>query len=326
MTGSIRTVGVVGTGVIGASWTGLFLANGLKVLVSDPAPNAEEKLVAYLNSIWPTLQEIGLAQDASLANYRFVGAGLEAHYGELDFVQENAPERLGLKTKLIGEIDAGTRPDVIIASSSSGITSSQFIGDCKHPERVLIGHPFNPPHLMPLDIVGQKLTSVPIAFSTTSAENVRVAIDFYKSLGKRPVLVKKEVPGFAANRLQAGLCAEAYSLVKNGVLSAEDVDACVTSSLGPRWALTGPYMSNISGGGGGKDGFQHMMRHLGPGIQVWLHDMRANEYDFSEESLAICDASVQEMLSHVDEKEVGKQRDEVLISLLKDKRGASALV
>ncbi|KAK3623013.1 hypothetical protein LTR56_021853 [Elasticomyces elasticus] len=320
MTGSIRTVGVVGTGVIGASWTGLFLANGLKVLVSDPAPNAEEKLVAYLNSIWPTLQEIGLAQDASLANYRFVGAGLEAHYGELDFVQENAPERLGLKTKLIGEIDAGTRPDVIIASSSSGITSSQFIGDCKHPERVLIGHPFNPPHLMPL------LTSVPIAFSTTSAENVRVAIDFYKSLGKRPVLVKKEVPGFAANRLQAGLCAEAYSLVKNGVLSAEDVDACVTSSLGPRWALTGPYMSNISGGGGGKDGFQHMMRHLGPGIQVWLHDMRANEYDFSEESLAICDASVQEMLSHVDEKEVGKQRDEVLISLLKDKRGASALV
>ncbi|KAK4959177.1 hypothetical protein LTR10_003977 [Elasticomyces elasticus] len=320
MTGSIRTVGVVGTGVIGASWTGLFLANGLKVLVSDPAPNAEEKLVAYLNSIWPTLQEIGLAQNASLVNYRFVGASLKAHYGELDFVQENAPERLELKTKLVGEIDAGTRPDVIIASSSSGITSSQFIGNCKHPERVLIGHPFNPPHLMPL------LTSVPIAFSTTSAENVRVAIDFYKSLGKRPVLVKKEVPGFAANRLQAGLCAEAYSLVKNGVLSAEDVDACVTSSLGPRWALTGPYMSNISGGGGGKDGFQHMMRHLGPGIQVWLHDMRANEYDFSEESLAICDASVQEMLSHVDEKEVGKQRDEVLISLLKEKRGASALV
>ncbi|KAK5705766.1 hypothetical protein LTR17_021401 [Elasticomyces elasticus] len=303
MTGSIRTVGVVGTGVIGASWTGLFLANGLKVLVSDPAPNAEEKLVAYLNSIWPTLREIGLAQNASLANYRFVGASIEAHYGELDFVQENAPERLGLKTKLVGEIDAGTRPDVIIASSSSGITSSQFIGNCKHPERVLIGHPFNPPHLMPL------LTSMPIAFSTTSAENVRIAIDFYKSLGKRPVLVKKEVPGFAANRLQAGLCAEAYSLVKNGVLSAEDVD-----------------MSNISGGGGGKDGFQHMMRHLGPGIQVWLHDMRANEYDFSEESLAICDASVQEMLSHIDEKEVGKQRDEVLISLLKEKRGASALV
>ncbi|KAK5706005.1 hypothetical protein LTR17_021167 [Elasticomyces elasticus] len=150
MTGSIRTVGVVGTGVIGASWTGLFLANGLKVLVSDPAPNAEEKLVAYLNSNWPTLQEIGLAQNASLANYRFVGASLEAHYGELDFVQENAPERLGLKTKLVGEIDAGTRPDVIIASSSSGITSSQFIGNCKHAERVLIGHPFNPPHLMPL--------------------------------------------------------------------------------------------------------------------------------------------------------------------------------
>ena len=115
----------------------------------------------------------------------------------------------------MGEIDAGTRPDVIIASSSSGITSSSFIGNCKHPERVLIGHPFNPPHLMPLvEIVPSPMTS---------AEHIDGAISFYKSLGKRPVLVKKEVPGFAANRLQAGLCSEAYSLVRNGVLSAEDV-------------------------------------------------------------------------------------------------------
>lgn len=186
MANSIRTVGVAGTGVIGSSWTGLCLARGLRVLVSDPAPGAEEKLAAYLNSIWPTLEEIGLANNASKDKYRFVGDNLRAHYGDLDFVQENAPEREGLKTALIGEIDAGTRSDVLIASPSSGLPSSQFIGNCKHPERVLFGHPFNPPHLMPLVEVVPNLK--------TSPESVQTAMSFYRGLGKHPVLVKKEVP------------------------------------------------------------------------------------------------------------------------------------
>lgn len=237
---AIRTVGVIGTGVIGASWTGLFLAHGLRVLVSDPAPNAESKLQSYLESIWPTLEDVGLAPNASLSNYQFVGASMQQHYSELDFVQEvrcglrlrtptyeepsrtdhawrkNAPERLDLKTKLLGEIDAGTRPEVTIASSSSGIPSSQFIAQCnKAPERVLIGHPFNPPHLMPLVEV--------VPHPKTAKANIEAALSFYKSLGRRPVHIRQEVPGFAANRLQAVLCNEAYSLVSRGIMSAKDL-------------------------------------------------------------------------------------------------------
>ena len=129
---------------------------------------------------------------------------------------QNAPEKLGLKTKLIAEIDAVARENVIIASSSSGIPSSQFVTDCKkNPGRVLIGHPFNPPHLMPLVEV--------VPHPGSSQQAIANALEIYTSLGKRPVLVKKETPGFAANRLQAALCNEAYSLVANGVLSATDV-------------------------------------------------------------------------------------------------------
>ncbi|PHH62072.1 hypothetical protein CDD82_2048 [Ophiocordyceps australis] len=148
---AIRTVGVIGTGVIGSSWASLFLSHGLRVLVSDPAPNAEKQLDKFLKSRWPTMEKIGLGPGASLSNCTFVGGSMDAHFAKLDFVQENAPEKVDIKTKLIGEIDAGTRPDVVIASSSSGIPSSQFISKCnKNPGRVLIGHPFNPPHLMPL--------------------------------------------------------------------------------------------------------------------------------------------------------------------------------
>ncbi|EAT84303.1 hypothetical protein SNOG_08027 [Parastagonospora nodorum SN15] len=134
----IQTVGIVGTGVIGASWTGLFLAHGLRVLVADPAPGAKEKLEKHLKAIWPTLQSIGTKKSASLANYTFVGASLGQHY------KKNAPERQNLKQSLLAEIDSSVRSDVVIASSSSGIPSSRFISKCKTPERVLIGHPFNP--------------------------------------------------------------------------------------------------------------------------------------------------------------------------------------
>lgn len=133
-----------------------------------------------------------------------------------DNVHQNAPERKDLKIKLLAEMDAGARPEVIIASSSSGIPSSQFIANCKkNPDRVLIGHPFNPPHLMPLVEV--------VPHPGTSEDAIKHAFDFYTAMGKRPVLVKHETPGFAANRLQAAVCSEAYSLVANGILSAVDV-------------------------------------------------------------------------------------------------------
>jgi 3-hydroxyacyl-CoA dehydrogenase len=170
---------------------------------------------------------------ASLANYTFVGTSLGPHYKKVDFVQEvrthrsplhtihtdtktqNAPERQDLKQSLLAEIDSSVRSDVVIASSSSGIPSSQFTSKCKFPERVLIGHPFNPPHLMPLVEV--------VPHPGTSSIALETAMAFYKSLGRRPIHVKKEVPGFVANRLQAALCNEAYGLVSRGVVGAEDL-------------------------------------------------------------------------------------------------------
>ncbi|THW96722.1 putative hydroxyacyl-CoA dehydrogenase [Aureobasidium pullulans] len=307
---AIRTVGVVGTGVIGASWTGLFLANGLRVVVSDPASGSEKKLKKYLQNIWPDLKKIGLKSGASLDNYQFVGTSLKDHYFKVDFIQENAPEKIEIKTSLLAEIDAATRPDIVIASSSSGLPSSKFIGKCtNNPGRILIGHPFNPPHLMPLVEI--------VPNPKTEKSSVETAVQFYKSLNKRPVVLHQEVPGFAANRLQAALCSEAYSLVSRGIISAEDLDACVTNSLGPRWALTGPLLANAMGGGGGTDGFRHLLEHLGPATEVWLKDMQENAFEFNKESLDALSTSVGEELKGKDVQFLEAERDRLLVEILK---------
>ncbi|KAH7182366.1 3-hydroxyacyl-CoA dehyrogenase [Fusarium flagelliforme] len=312
---AIKTVGIVGTGVIGASWIGLFLAHGLKVLVADPAPGAKEKLAEYLEKVWPTLQELGISAGGSLDNYEFVGTNLGDRYAEVDYIQENAPERVDLKVKLICEIDAKTRPDVIIASSSSGIPSSQFISECNvNPGRVLIGHPFNPPHLMPLVEV--------VPHPKTHPDHVEEALSFYRSVGKTPIHIKQEIPGFVANRLQAVVCNEAYSLVTRGVVSAMDLDMCVTSSLGPRWAVTGPLVSNALGGGGGADGFRHLMEHLGPASEKWLEDIKANSFKSDQQSIELLTASVEEELEKEDSAVLEARRDKLLVELFRQQKDA----
>jgi 3-hydroxyacyl-CoA dehydrogenase len=325
---AIKTVGVVGTGVIGASWTALFLAHGLKVLVADPGPDAAKQLTSYLDSVWPALQNIGLGHGASLENYKFVGTSLDEHYGEVDFVQEvtirspilahslhaltpyqNAPEKLDLKTKLLSEIDSQTRKDVVIASSSSGIPSSSFIAQCTHPERVLIGHPFNPPHLMPLVEI--------IPHPNTSATAINTALHFYTTLNRKPIHIKRETPGFVANRLQAALCNEAYSLVSRGIVSAEELDACVTSSLGPRWAVVGPLMANAMGGGGGGEGFRRLMEHLGPAMKSWTEDMREKAFAWEPDGIDRVAASVEEGLAGKDVGALEQRRDGQLVEWFK---------
>ncbi|KAJ5797710.1 uncharacterized protein N7503_007006 [Penicillium pulvis] len=312
MARTIKTVGVVGTGVIGASWTALFLAHGLRVLVSDPAPDAEERLTGYLKGVWPSLQQLGLHPEASLSNCTFVGENFDDHCGKVDFIQENAPEKLDLKRQLFASLDAKTKKDVIIASSSSGIPSSQFITGCQNPERILIGHPFNPPHLMPLVEV--------VPHPRTSPKVIATAIEFYKSLGRSPVHIHQETPGFVANRLQVALDNEAYSLVQRGIISAEDCDLCVTTGPGLRWAFTGPYMTKVLGGGGGPGGFRHLVTHLGPGAQKWLEDMREHAYVRNDANIDKLDKSVQEMLVNNHPKDVEQQRDEGLIEVIRRKR------
>ena len=243
----IRRVTIIGTGVIGASWAALFLAKGLEVVATDIAPNAEAALKRFVESAWPALKRLGLAPGASQSKLSFT-PNLEAAVKGVDLVQENGPERIEFKKKLYGQLDELLPPDVIIASSSSGLTMSEIQSGCgSHPERCVIGHPFNPPHLVPLvEIVGG---------AKTSEETIQRVAEFYTALGKRTVRLHKEMPGHVANRLQSALSREVYHLVAEGVVSAADVDTALSWGPGLRWGLMGSLLLNHLGGGQG--GIEH---------------------------------------------------------------------
>ena len=247
----IQRIAIVGTGVIGASWAAQYLARGFDVIATDPAPNAEANLRKYVDEAWPTLTEIGLSPGASRERLSFTLDMKEA-LANADFVQENAPERPDFKMKLYAEIDDITPVDSLIASSSSGITPSVIQSKCKHPERVVIGHPFNPPHIIPLvEVVGG---------SKTSPEAIQQAMAFYTSIGKKAIHLRKELPGHVANRFQAALYREMLYLIQEGVLSVEDTDAAVSYGPGLRWGVMGQSLQWHLGGGEG--GIQHFMEHL----------------------------------------------------------------
>jgi len=257
---AIRRIAIIGTGVIGASWTALFLAKGLQVIATDPAPNAEAKLRKFVELAWPALKRLGLASGASQANLTFTTDLAQAVKGA-DLIQENGPERLDFKQKLYGQLDALLPPEVIIASSSSGLIMSEIQkGAASHPERCVIAHPFNPPHLMPLlEIVGG---------AKTSPETIRRTTEFYKSVGKQTVQLFRELPGHVANRLQAAVAREAYYLVAEGVLSAADVDTALSWGPGLRWGVMGNMLLNHLGGGPG--GIEHFFQQFaGPMTASW---------------------------------------------------------
>ena len=253
----IRRIAIVGTGVIGASWAAQYLARGFDVIATDPAPNAEANLRKYVDEAWPALTDVGLSPGASRDRLSFTTNMKEA-LSQADFVQENGPERVDFKIKLFSDMDDATPPDAIIASSSSGITPSVMQSQCKHPERILVGHPFNPPHIIPLvEIVGG---------SKTSPEAVERAIAFYASIGKKPIHLHKELPGHVGNRLQIALYKEVMYLIQQGVLSVSDADDAVSYGPGLRWGVMGPSLQWHLGGGSG--GIKHFMEHLMPGMEA----------------------------------------------------------
>lgn len=256
----IRRVAIIGTGVIGASWAAQYLAKGLEVVATDIAPDAEAALRKFVKSAWPALERLGLAPGASLANLKFTVDLAEAVVG-VDLVQENGPERLEFKQKLYKQLDELLPPDVIIASSSSGIKMSDIqSGAALHPERCVIGHPFNPPHLIPLvEVVGG---------TKTSEQTIQRAIAFYKSIGKKAVRLNKEMPGHVANRLQGALAREVYYLIAEDVLSAADVDDALSWGPGLRWGIMGNMLLNHLGGGQG--GIEHFFHQFaGPLTSSW---------------------------------------------------------
>jgi carnitine 3-dehydrogenase len=257
---TVRRVAVVGTGVIGASWAAHFLAHGLDVVATDPSPGAEERLRADVAAHWPTLTPVAGASPERLT---FTADAAEAA-ARADFVQENGPEREDVKHAVYRVLDEAARPEVVLASSSSGMLPSVIARGCpRHPERVVIGHPFNPPHLIPLvEVVpGEK----------TAESAVEAALAFYTAVGKKPIRLRQELPGHVANRLQAALWQEAYSLVDRGVATVADIDTAIAHGPGLRWAVLGPFLNqHLSGGPGG---IAHILEHLGPPTEAWWRDL-----------------------------------------------------
>src|SRR5271170_638278 len=252
----IRNVAIVGTGVIGASWAALYLARGLNVVATDPAPNAEANLRSYIDEAWKDLTLIGLSPNASRDHLKFT-TDLKQALADADLVQENGPERPDFKMKLFADMDEATPVDSLISSSSSGITPSVMQSKCKHPERIVVGHPFNPPHIIPLvEVVGG---------TKTSPESIERAMAFYASIGKKPIHVRKELPGHVANRFQAALYREMLYIIEQGILSVEDTDAAVCYGPGLRWGVMGQSLQWHLGGGAG--GIKHFMDHLMPPLE-----------------------------------------------------------
>jgi 3-hydroxyacyl-CoA dehydrogenase len=305
MTKPIRRIGIIGTGVIGASWAALYLARGLDVFATDVAPDAEAKLRDFVDRSWPALENIGLASGASRSRLRFEPA-LEGALSDADFVQENGPERLDFKQKLYGQLDELLPPDLIIASSSSGIPMSQIqVGAASHPERCVIGHPFNPPHLIPLvEIVGG---------AKTSEDTIRRADEFYTSIGRRTVRINKELPGHVANRLQAAIGREVYYLVAEGVVSAAGIDTALSWGPGLRWGIMGNMMLNHLGGGPG--GIEHFFAQFAGPMTAWWKTLGSPELTPEVQRKLIDSVHAEVGSRTIDELEA--ERDEVLLGLLR---------
>lgn len=299
----VRKVAVIGTGVIGASWCTCFLAHGFEVVASDPAPGAEQRLREQMARQWPGAQALGAVPGSAPEQLRFCSDAREA-VAQADFVQENGPERLEFKRELFALLDAAAPAHAVLASSSSGIPASEFQTACARPERVLIGHPFNPPHIIPLvEVVGGRLTS---------PEVVRSAMEFYEAAGRRPIHIRKELKGFVTNRLQAALWREAYGLVHAGVASVEDIDTAIANGPGLRWAILGPFATqHLSGGPGG---LAHVLEHLGPPMDGFWQDLFPTR--LTDEVKQSVLAGAREEMRDWDMDEVVRERDRILIALL----------
>jgi ketoreductase RED1 len=272
-------VTVIGAGVIGASWTALFLAHGLTVVVNDPRPDVETIVRDYIRNSLATLGELGLPTD-NLEKKLSFEADLERSVTGADLVQENGPERIEFKQDLWARIAMVVGEHALMLSSSSAKTATEQALKMSRPERLLVGHPFNPPHLIPLvEVVpGEK----------TGPEAVDDAVAFYAALGKVPRVVHKEMPGFVANRLQRAIFRECCYLVIQGVVKVDELDDIVTSSIGLRWAADGPFRSFHLGGGAG--GFKSFFKQFGPGLNEAWKNMASVNLDEAAQDKIIAQA------------------------------------
>ncbi|MEM7335337.1 MAG: 3-hydroxyacyl-CoA dehydrogenase NAD-binding domain-containing protein [Chloroflexota bacterium] len=300
----VKNVAVIGAGVIGGGWVAHFLRQGMNVTVWDPDPDAESKLRERLETaVWPKLERLGLKNGASLNNLSFAPTLAEA-VAQAEFIQENTPERLPIKIETYKQIDAACPKESIIASSTSGYLMTEMAVEVNHPERCVVAHPFNPPYLMPLVEV--------VAGKNTSDEAHDWAVDFYKSTGKQPLKLKKEVPGFVADRIMEAVWREILHMIDNDMASVYEIDAAVRYGPGIRWALMGPLTVLHLGGGAG--GMAHLIHQFGPSLEAPWTFLEAPELtdELANKVIDGCD----EVTNGRSIRDLEEERDDLLIRMI----------
>ena len=302
---NIEHVAVLGAGVIGASWTALFLAAGLRVNVFDLAPDAEQQVRDYVDNAWPTLEELGLVKGSGERQINFYQSPAQA-VSDTQFVQESIPERIDIKHALYKEVEPVLSPEAIVATSASGLMLKELQQGWQNPARFILGHPFNPPHLIPLvELLGNEKTADGV---------LEQSEDFYQSIGKVTIRVQREVPAHVANRLQAALWKEAIHLVSSGVASVEDVDKAVWAGPGLRWAAMGPHQLFHLGAGEG--GLKAFCSRYADSFHRWWDDLGNVSLD-KPETVQQLVSGVEAMSQGCDLKAQSNARDALITAFLK---------
>ena len=303
MAKEIKTVAVIGTGVIGAGWAARVLAHGLDVIAWDPGADWQSRLRAAVENAWSALCKLGLYPGASLERMHYADS-LETACATADFIQESAPERIELKRSLHARIDALARADVIIASSTSGLLPSDFQADCRRPERVIVGHPFNPVYLLPLvEVLGGR---------KTTDENIDRAVAFYTDMGMHPLRVRTEIEGFLSDRLQEALWREILHLVNDDVADTEELDAAIIYGPGLRWAFMGTCLAFHTAGGDA--GMRDFMKQFGPALKLPWTKLEAPE--LTDELIDKMTTGTRQQAAGRTVKELEQLRDDCLIAIM----------
>ena len=296
-------VAVIGAGVIGASWTAVFLAHGLAVVVNDPRSDVEEVVEDYIRQATPTLKALGLPTQNLTQKLRYE-PDLDRAVANVDLVQENGPERIEFKQDLWARIGRKVPAHALLLSSSSAKTATEQSLKMENPSRLLVGHPFNPPHLIPLVEV--------VPGERTEPQAVEDAVAFYEALGKVPRVLRKEIQGFVANRLQRAIFRECCHLVLEGVVTVDELDDIVTSSIGLRWAADGPFRSFHLGGGPG--GFTSFFKQFAPGMEAAWKSQAPVTLDARSQQIIIDQAQASFAASPTDKLE--RERDAKQLAII----------
>jgi carnitine 3-dehydrogenase len=300
---NIKTIGIAGTGLIGAGWAARLLFRGYNVIAFDVSPTAEEKLKTQIKTAWPSLEAL-LGKPKRKGKLTFT-TNLQEMASKSDFIHEAAPEREDLKIKLFRDIDAAARPDVIIASSSSGFLPTNLQSQCKNPERVIIGHPFNPVYLLPLVEI--------VPGENTSSDAMDRAATYFEAIGMQVLRLKKEIMGYVCDRLQEALWREALHVLNKDVATTGDIDDSIVYSAGMRWAFMGSFLTyHVAGGPGGMRDF---IKQFDPTLELDWTDLKFPKWNADLERRLVEGCEAQAAGRSV--REIEAKRNAILVDMMK---------